>query len=516
MSESDRPDPGPATPHVAAPNPAAADPSGEGSVVDASLVATPPGPAGADLDRRRFFRQFATDMFHTAATVVGAATSLQRTSIDAASAILKGPEAASGDAPAAVVVPGATAATGAAAAPAAIAVPPARPIGMPGEAVGYHSAFRLDGEGIILVDQRKLPFSLVEVECRSAIEMGNEIAAGTMSTGPAAALAAALSLGLSAHRIRASRPYARRAILRAAETTLFNARPTSRLLRAAVERVMARYRAIGELDEDGDRIADAMQAEADAILFEANDDHGRIADAAVVRIPRRTGRPATVLTLGSTGAMAGGQFGTAMGAVQAAVYAERDVHVYVLEGRPMLDGARIAVWELEQAGIAHTVVPDAAAGWLLQSGRIDVVLVGAEAIARNGDIANDAGTYPVAAIAGRHGVPVIVCAPLAAVDMEAADGRALATGERAAADLISWNRQPLTLANTPALSPIVDVTPAGLVAAIATEEGLLEASFEASIAAALERRARRLPSSLAGVTVIGGSSADVPTPDQSV
>jgi methylthioribose-1-phosphate isomerase len=500
MTEPDRPATGDAAADAtgaAAPTPATESPAGA------------PSAPGADLDRRRFFRQFATDVFHTAATVVGAATALQRTSIDAASAILNGgaPAADPLDPSAALAAPpGPVTAEGLAA---AVAVAPSRPIGVAGPAVGYHSAFRIDGERLILVDQRRLPFALLEVETRSAIEVANELAAGTLSGGPVVGHVAAVGLAQSARRIRASRPYARRAILRAAETMLLTARPASRYLRAAVERVMARYRAIGELDEDGERIADAMQAEADAILFEAAEDHGRSADAAAVRIPRRLDRPAGVLTLGVTGAMGGGQFGAAMGAIQAAVYAERDVHVFVLEGRPTLAGARVATWEFAQAGIAHTLLPDAAAGSLLQSGRVDLVLVGAEAIARNGDVANDAGTYPVAAVAGRHGVPVIVCAPLAAIDPEAADGRSLVTGERLAAEVTSWAREPLTLMATPVLAPILDVTPAGLITAFATEEGLIEGGFAAGLAAAQASRARRLPGSLAGATVIAPVIAPV-------
>jgi len=491
-------------------------------------VPAPPStalPAGADLARRRFFRQFATDVFHTAATVVGAATAIQRSTAEAASAILHGVDeetlvigAAARDASARSSLSSASAAypmtppttwhppgtMGVADIPLAVtqgvsdasADGSTSVFGQARPAVGYHSALRVEGDRIVLVDQRRLPFAIVEVQCRTAIEVANEIGERII-VGPVVGQAAALGLAASADRVRASRPYARRAILRAAEATLRSARPTSRPLRAALERVMARCEAIGEFDEDGDRIADAMQDEANAIVFEANDDHGRIADAAATRIPRRTDRPTGILTLGSTGAMAGGQFGTAQGAIQVAVSAGLDVHVYVLEGRPTLDGARVTTWELAQAGIPHTLLPDAAAGAVLQDGLIDVVLVGAEAIAHNGDLANDAGTYPVAALAGRHGVPVIVCAPLAALDRSAPDGRWLAKAERPQREVVELTGLPVALSETPALNPVVDVTPAGLVTAYATEEGLLEGSFAQQFEAALQRRARRLSRALA-------------------
>ena len=473
------------------------------ALADQGTVARPPDAvdplAGADLARRRFFRQFATEAFHTAATVVGAATALQRGTAEAASAILSGTtaradegvrvpadprfpavaESASGGGVPVVAVSGG-----------AVAV---STFGRPRAAIGYHSAFRLEGDRIVLINQRRLPFALVDVDCRTAVDIANEIGQRTIVGGPAIAQAAALGLAFTANRLRSSRPYARRAILRAAEATLLQARRTSPALRRALERVMARYQAIGEFDDDGDRIAAAIQDEADAIVSEANDDHGRLAEAAATRIPRRDDGPVRILTLGSTGAMAGGQFGTAFGAIQAVTYADRDVHVHVLEGRPNLDGARVTIWELAQAGIPHTLITDAAAGWLLQGGRIDVVLVGAEAIALNGDLANDAGTYPVAALAGRHGIPFIVCAPLATVDPAAPDGRALVNDERPRDEVVELAKMALTLADTPAANPAVDITPADLVTAIATEEGVIEGPFGRELQAALARRAARLP-----------------------
>jgi methylthioribose-1-phosphate isomerase len=439
---------------------------------DASAEAarSTPDPAtaadGADLDRRRFFRQFATELVHTAATVVGAATAIQRSSTEAAGAILNpagfGESLEAGPAGAASFAPSA-AGLGQAATAESDAVPRAV----------YRSAFRAEHDRLILVNQRRLP-EIVEVECRTAIDVANDITERTIVGGPAMGQAAALGLALSAGRVRASRPYARRAILRAAATSLTSAAPWSRQLRSAVERVTDRYVAIGELDEDGNAIADAMQDEANAIVFEANDDHGRLVDAAVARLPGTGFHVLRILTLGSTGTLASGQFGTALAVAQAAHYAGRGVHVTILEGRPNLDGARIAAWELQQAGVPHEVVPDATAAAAIQSGRIHVVLVSAAAIARNGDIANDLGTFAVASASARKGVPVFVCAPLAAVDPAAADGSALPMDDRPGND-----------------SPVVDVTPADVITAIATEEGLLEAPFEASLAAALERRAAR-------------------------
>jgi methylthioribose-1-phosphate isomerase len=169
------------------------------------------------------------------------------------------------------------------------------------------------------------------------------------------------------------------------------------------------------------------------------------------------------------------------------------VHVHILEGRPTFDGARVVSWELLQADVPRWVVADSASAWLIQSGQVDVVLVGGAAIAANGDIANDIGTYAVASIAARHGVPVIVCTPLAAVDPAAPDGAALPGEERPPAEVLEFAKVRIGPADGRARNPVVDVTPAVLITGIASEEGVLEAPFGPAIAAALDRRARRVP-----------------------
>jgi len=440
----------------------------------ASPAATPDGTAaeGADLGRRRFFRSFAQDLVQTAATVVGAATALQRSSFDAATAILS-PEATA----VAPVVEAAPTASGRA------ATPPR----------GFRTAFRLDGELLILVDQRRLPNELVEVQCRTAIDISNEIRDLTIRGGPAIGQAAALGLSLSAARIVNSKPYARRAILRAAQATLIHSRLSSQYLQWTVARVMARYEAVGEFSEDGDLIAQVIRDEAEAIVFEATGDHGRLAEFGLSVLPGTSEQTVSILTHGSTGTLAGGQSATAMAIVQGAMTVGRQVLVHVGEGRPTLDGARVMTWELEQAEIPHVLIADAAAGWLLEAGRIGVVLVGATRIAANGDTANEIGTYPLAVLAARHGVPFYVCAPLGTVDMAAADGRAIPVEQRGAAEVMKWRGTNIAPAETSVLNPVDDVTPHDLITGFVTEEGVLRAPFGPSLAAALEARARRLP-----------------------
>ncbi len=284
---------------------------------------------------------------------------------------------------------------------------------------------------LYLVDQRRLPDELVEYQCRSAGEVAYAIREMVVRGAPAIGQVAAIGLAISAEHQRDGRPYARKATIRGTANALINARPTAVNLRWAVERVLARFTEVGELSEDGDAIADAMRAEADAIVWEATTDHGRLAEFGLAVLPEPDDRPVRILTHCNTGPLACGQFGTALGVVQAAHHAGRAVHVWVDETRPYLQGARLTTWELAQAGVSHTLLPDVAAGSLLAAGEVDVVLVGADRIAANGDTANKVGTYPLAVLAARHGVPFYVCAPTSSVDLATADGSAIPIEERA-------------------------------------------------------------------------------------
>jgi methylthioribose-1-phosphate isomerase len=417
---------------------------------------------GADLGRRRFFRQFAGELIQGAASVVGAAQVLQRVSAEAASAILD-PDA-----------PGATATDTA----------PALP-------TGFRSAFRMEGNSLLLIDQRRLPDVLIEHPCDSAAAVAHAIRQMIVRGAPAIGQAAAIGLALTAYRVRNTKPYARRATMRGAANALVNARPTAVNLRWAVDRMMARYEEIGELSEDGEAIATALREEADAIVFEATTDHGRLAEFGLAALPVPVDRPLRILTHCNTGPLACGQFGTALGVVQAAHHAGREVEVWVDETRPYLQGSRLTAWELEQAGVPHTLIPDVAAGSLMRAGEVDVVLVGADRIAANGDTANKVGTYPLAVLAARHDIPFLVCAPLSSVDLDTSDGDAIPIEERAADEVLEVRGVRIAPVGTAARNPAFDVTPAELITGVVTEEGVLTAPFEPAFRAAAERARER-------------------------
>jgi methylthioribose-1-phosphate isomerase len=438
--------------------------------IDTDSVGT---PDSVDLGRRRFFRRLAADVFQATATVVGAASALQQQSLQAANAILD-PEA-----PARV----ANAETG------AVGEGPPR---------GFRTAFRLDADRLILVDQRQLPGRMAEIECRTGADVAWAIREMVVRGAPAIGQAAAYGLALTAGRAVELRPFARRATIRAAATALRTARPTAANLGWAVDRMVARLESVGSLEDDGTIIAGAMWTEADAICAEATRDHGLLAEHGLARLPIPIDRPLQVLTHCNTGPLACGQFGTALGVVQAAVNAGRRVHVHVDETRPYLQGARLTAWELEQAGVPYTLIADSAAGALLASGAIDAILVGADRVAANGDTANKIGTYPLAALAARHRVPFYVCAPLSSVDLETADGSAIPIEERLPTEILEFGGVRVAPPGAMVWNPAFDITPSDLISAIVTEEGVLVAPFGPALAAAVEaKRARSAPADAA-------------------
>jgi methylthioribose-1-phosphate isomerase len=291
--------------------------------------------------------------------------------------------------------------------------------------------------------------------------------------------------------MRDARAYARRATLRGSANALANARPSSITVRRAVDRMMARFEAAGDLSEDGHAVAAALRHEADLIVSEATDAHGRIAEHGLAELPVPVDHPLRVLTLGNAGVLAGGQFGTALGVVSAAAAAGRDIEIVVCETRPLLQGARLTAWELANAGIPFTLIADAAAATRLALGMVDVVLVAGDRLAANGDVAAVLGSYPLAALAARHGVPFVVCAPLVTFDPDSAAGVDLPLDERGAAELLWIGPTRIAPADARASNPVADVTPAELVSAIVTEEGVLRPPFGPALADAAAAGARR-------------------------
>jgi len=328
-----------------------------------------------------------------------------------------------------------------------------------------------------LLDQRRLPHEETILECDSAAQTAEAIRSLAVRGAPLIGVAAAFGLCAEARRVAARSPGDLEAAREAAMTRLATARPTAVNLSAAV----ARMRHVVERTAartPADRVA-ALEREAGAIAAE-----DRAACAAMARfgadwILSRAGRtPLTVLTHCNAGALATAGVGTALGVVRA-LAARGEVRVLADETRPFLQGARLTAWELQRDGLSVTLLPDVAAAATIASGRVDVVVVGADRIARNGDVANKVGTYGLALACRAHGVPFVVAAPTTTLDPDCPDGGAIPIEFRDADEVLTIPSPTgetirLSPSGVSALYPAFDVTPAALVSAIVTERGVSE------------------------------------------
>jgi methylthioribose-1-phosphate isomerase len=297
---------------------------------------------------------------------------------------------------------------------------------------------------VILLDQRRLPDAEVELECRTAAEVADAIATLAIRGAPAIGVAAAYAMALAA---------AHGEDLAEAERMLAGSRPTAVNLFWALaymrdDPTPERARALHRKEVDRCRRMAAHAAE----LF----------------------APGTrALTHCNAGGLATGGYGSAVGALRAAWERGLLERVLVDETRPLLQGARLTAWELETAGIPHAVIADSAAASLMARGEVDLVVTGADRIAANGDTANKIGTYALAVVAAHHGLPLYVVAPTSTVDLATATGAEIPIEERDPAEITP---------RFPARNPAFDVTPAELVTAIVTEDGIRRAPYTASLA----------------------------------
>jgi methylthioribose-1-phosphate isomerase len=456
----------------------------------------PDGPAGdarrgqpdapsVDLARRRFFRSFGREALQTAAQIVSAAAVLQRNSFAATSQLLSGstdPDDPIGQLPGTEAAPSKP-------------VPPATP---------FRSPYRYREGEVTLVDQRRLPGELVEVVCHTGPEIAASIRGGVVRGGPVLGQVAAYGVLLAAERTRASGEFIRAATLHGTINALRSARAASRIMEVALDRVLGAWQAVGET-APGDAVVDAIRAEAQAIADEAMLVHAAIGRAGAAVLPSPIDRRLEVLVHGPVGPLGGGMLGTAVAVLHELRVQGRDVHVWVPEERPSFHGARITAFELARFEIAHTVTSDAAVGSLIARGRVDAVLLGAERIARNGDLSAAIGTYPIAAVAARHDVPVYVTAPLRTLDAGAADGWQFAAEEGTVDELADVNGRRVPPGESLVFNPTLDVTPAALVRGFVTEAGVLAAPFEPTLAAALHGPGAAGPRRAAGRTRASGA-----------
>ncbi len=432
----------------------------------------PAPPPANDPHRRRFFRLFAGDVASSVGSMLGTAQSLQAESARSARELL-------GMAPPESV------------APPVLATAAVRAQGpfLAGTA-GYRAPFRFEDDAVFAWDQRQLPDILQELEITGAADAINAMADGAVTGAAVQAQLTAATLALVAARAWDSRPFARRATIRGSANAFRSNRPASAQVSLALDRLLALVDAY-PIDVDGKELADALRREAEEIIIEATEDHGRIAEHVRDVLPGAADTVLHVLTTGNTGAMGSGVFGTALGVITSRHHAGQRIHALVAESRPWLNGARVACWELQQAGVPHALVTDAAAPGCIAAGEVDVVLVTADRIAANGDIAAPVGAYPIALAALAAGVPFIVCVATTAIDLGVADADDLTIEDAGASLLLMVRGMRVAPEGTHIRNPVTDIIPGSVVTAIVTDEGVLRPPWETSLAAAAEGSSAR-------------------------
>ncbi len=323
-----------------------------------------------------------------------------------------------------------------------------------------------DGRAVDVLDQTRLPVRAVRVELRDIDQVADAIRRLVVRGAPAIGVAAAMGIAIdaAAHATLSQEDFFAR--LEHAITLLRSTRPTAVNLFWALERMDTCAREHAE--EPVDEIARALRDEASLILKEDQEMCRAIGEHGLSLIPVG----ARILTHCNAGALATSGMGTALAPVYLAHEAGREIKVFADETRPLLQGSRLTVWELQQAGIDVTLIPDVVAASLMRSGSIDLVIVGADRIAANGDVANKIGTYGLAVLARHHNIPFYVAAPSSTVDYATATGADIRIEERDADEVRRGFGTLTAPEDAPVFSPAFDVTPAELVTAIITDRGV--------------------------------------------
>jgi len=329
-----------------------------------------------------------------------------------------------------------------------------------------------------MVDQRKLPATEKYVTCKTVTVVAKAITTMVIRGAPAIGVCAAMGLALGAARSKATGTRQFAAEFQKNCDLLAATRPTAVNLFWAIEGMKQSFAEGAHAGESVDQLKARLRHTADRI----HDD-----DVASCRAIGRHGAAvvpaeACVLTHCNAGALATAGYGTALGVIRGAVECGKKVAVLADETRPFLQGARLTAWELMKDGIDTTVITDNMAGALMRTGTIDLVVVGADRIAANGDTANKIGTYSVAVLAKAHGIPFYVAAPWSTIDLGTPDGSTIPIEERNAREVTHVGSTQVAPTGARVRNPSFDVTPARYITAIITERGIHRAPFDASLA----------------------------------
>ncbi|MDP8903880.1 MAG: hypothetical protein M3N29_00950 [Chloroflexota bacterium] len=403
--------------------------------------------SSAETTRRQFFRLLGRQTTKGAGDLFGTVNTLRRTSAEAAGALLGWTDE--------------------------------RP---PFESGTFRSPYRYVEGRLLILDQRQLPERIETISCHDPNEVAAAMRAGAVGGGPVLGQLAAHAAAQAVAQLRNAPAQQRRSALGAATATLRAARPTQQAIRHALSRIESVDQRLAD-DVDGATHARALFDEAEAISLAAALDHGRLGRAGADHLgtaedaggTAAPARPLALLVHGDGGALSGGIVGTSFAVVSALVAAGRNVHAWLTEAAPSFEGARLGARQLTELGIPHTVVADTAVSWLLDHRPVDAVLLRADWVCANGDVAAPLGSLNVARLAAPVGVPVYACAALSMVDTSTR------TGEQVPAEL----RAPADGAIGPRLDPAADVVPAELLTGLLSDAGVLRPPYGEALAAAV-------------------------------
>jgi len=333
-----------------------------------------------------------------------------------------------------------------------------------------------------LLDQTALPSQVIYLKCRNYHHVAQAILRLAVRGAPAIGAAAAYGLVLGAQQLNSADKSSFLAEVGAIAAHLSATRPTAVNLNWALNRMQKRLRASRTTAID--KLKATLLEEAHRIYQEdltANRSMGQLGQELLPKI-------ANVLTICNAGALATAGYGTALGVIRAAWDAGKRIGVFACETRPLLQGARLTTWELQEAGIPVTLITDGMAGYLMASGKVDLVIVGADRIAANGDTANKIGTYGLAVLAKHHNLPFYVAAPLSTIDETIATGKDIPIEEREKSEVLTLGGHPIAPPGTSAWNPAFDTTPNHLISAIITESGVIYQNYRKNIARTLNAK----------------------------
>jgi methylthioribose-1-phosphate isomerase len=335
---------------------------------------------------------------------------------------------------------------------------------------------------IVMIDQRKLPGDEIYVRCRTPQEVARSIRTMVIRGAPAIGVAAAMGIALGAKRSTAKGTRQFAVEFQKTCDMMAATRPTAVNLFWAIERMKRSFAEGAQAGESPEELAARLEGEARAIHDEDVANCRAMGSFGANVVPDG----ARVLTHCNAGALATAGYGSALGVIRAAVEQGKRIAVFADETRPFLQGARLTAWELVRDGINTTVITESMAGPLMRAGEVDLVVVGADRIAANGDTANKIGTYTVAVLAHEHKIPFYVAAPLSTIDLATPNGDHIPIEERDGREITHIGSARLTPEGAKIRNPAFDVTPHRYIAGIITEKGIVRPPYADALRRAFE------------------------------